>query len=202
MSESIRRLAYQVAVRRDNINKLKNLKAPPELIYDASERYEIAMVEFYNYADVLGISNDQKHELLQENEEYLKVKRMLSELFPQMPTARLFKKLFDYQYRWCFSGGELKGEDDTEEDDELANLNQMTVPELEEFIDTNPEPEEAMRALGILANAANEWSVDLLIEFHILADRVKRYDQENISKDEIVQMINETLHLFEDGLIE
>lgn len=202
MSESIRALAYRVALRKDNLDKLENLEAPAETILDASERYEIALMEFYHYAVILRFSNDQSQEILQENEEYVKVKGMLAELFSKMPTSRLFKKLFDFQYRWCFAGGELKGEDDTEDDDELVRLNRMTSTELEKFIDTNPGPEEAMRALGILANMANEWSINLLIEFHMLANQVNRYKRENISKEEIVRMIFEILHRFEDNLIE
>lgn len=196
MRKSIRPLAMRLVKKKDELKKLKGLQAPASIVAAAKEASEVAQVEFDQEAQKMGLAEDQKQALLKENEDYLSAIRYLSDLFPYLPTSRLFKKFLDYGRRWSFEGVAV----DLSQEEKQTDLNRMTLDELEAFLEESPDPDQAMHALGIMANHALEWSQSLLVEYRLLANKVRECELDNIPKERILAMLQELLYQIEEDL--
>ncbi len=200
MKSELRDWGYRVKNRKIQLERFKNMEAPSSMIEKAEKAYQDAVAKFDEIAAAIGISEKEQALILAECEEYLKARDYLTELFPYLPTARVFKKFFDYGKRWHFAG--IKPIDHGSFEDEDESFNHMTLDQLEEFLETNPNPDRAMHVLGIMADHALRWSQSILIEFLLLATRARKMEQDKIPREQIAKMIQAVFHQIEDELIE
>ena len=198
MEEQLRFLVCEIHECRLNIERYKRIGVPQEMEESARSAYRQAIAKFKKIASTLGVTDEALS--LAEYEKYIEAQYYLAELFPYLPTARLYKKFLDYGKRWHFAEKAPDKKNDFRE--EYGLLNSMTQGQLEEFLESNPDPDLAIHALGLIANQALQWSQSILLDFLLLADQVRKVEQKMISREAAAGMIQAAISKIENNLTE